>query len=211
MFWDNFERLSREKGMKPTPAAAEIGFPSASVVKWKKGTIPRGTTLQKIADYFNVTVNDLLSDPAEAPPPSKLHREEGVRIPILASVKAGIPENMILEFEPDSPDSWEEITEDEAMQGEYFAFRIRGNSMTPIIRHGDVVIVRMQKEFEDGDVVIAAVNGDEVVCKRLEYRENGIALRSDNPEYQPLIFTQEEVESQVVKLIGKCVERRGKL
>ena len=80
MFWDNFERLCREKGMKPTPAAAEIGFPSASVVKWKKGAIPRGTTLQKIADYFNVTVNDLLSD--TPPAPSKLHREQGVKISV---------------------------------------------------------------------------------------------------------------------------------
>lgn len=112
MFWQNFVRLCEEKGIKPTPAAAEMGFPSASVVKWKRGTIPRGTTLQKIADYFSVTVNDLLSD--TPPAPSNLHREQGVKIPVLSTVGAGTPLEAINTFDQDDPDSWEEISQLEA-------------------------------------------------------------------------------------------------
>lgn len=210
MFWDNFARLCEEKGMKPTPAAAEMGFPSASVVKWKKGTIPRGTTLQKIADYFNVTVNDLLADPGDTPSPSKLHREQGEKIAVLASVGAGIPLEAIVTFDQDDPDAWEEIRRTDDAQ--YFALRIRGNSMEPLIRYGEIVIVRKQDEYNDGDIVIALVNGDEGVCKLLEYRDNGgICLRSLNPDYPPMIFTREQIENIPVRIMGRCVERRGKL
>ncbi len=208
MFWQNFVRLCEEKGIKPTPAAAEMGFPSASVVKWKRGTIPRGTTLQKIADYFSVTVNDLLSD--TPPAPSKLHREQGEKIAVLASVGAGIPLEAIVTFDQDDPDAWEEISRTDDAQ--YFALRIRGNSMEPLIRYGEIVIVRKQEEYNDGDIVIALVNGDEGVCKLLEYRDNGgICLRSLNPEYPPLVFSREQIETLPVRIMGRCVERRGKL
>lgn len=209
MFWENFARLCNEKGMKPTPAAAEMGFPSASVVKWKKGTIPRGSTLQKIADYFGVTVSDLLGD---TPSPSKLHREEGEKIAVLASVGAGIPLDAIVTFDQDDPDAWEEISKTDAAAAQYFALRIRGNSMEPLIRYGEIVIVRRQDEYNDGDIVIALVNGSEGVCKLLEYRDNGgLCLRSLNPEYPPMIFSREQIEDLPVRIMGRCVERRGKL
>ena len=207
MFYDNFVKLCADKGQKPTPTAKEIGFSSAALVKWKNGTIPRGNALQKIADYFGVTVNDLLTD---TPAPSKLHREEGEKIAVLASVGAGIPLEAINTFDQDDPDSWEEISKSE--RGEFFALRVRGPSMEPLIRHGDIVIVRRQDEYNDGDIVVALVNGNEGVCKKLEYRNNGgIALISLNPEFPPMNFTAEQIDNLPVRIMGRCVERRGKL
>jgi len=207
MFYDNFVKLCADKGQKPTPTAKEIGFSSAALVKWKNGTIPRGNALQKIADYFGVTVNDLLTD---TPAPSKLHREEGEKIAVLASVGAGIPLEAINTFDQDDPDSWEEISKSE--RGEFFALRVRGPSMEPLIRHGDIVIVRRQDEYNDGDIVVALVNGSEGVCKLLEYRNNGgIALLSLNPDFPPMNFTAEQIENLPVRIMGRCVERRGKL
>lgn len=209
MFWNNFVRLCNEKGLRPNPAAKEMGFSSASVTKWKQGTIPRGNALQKIADYFGVTVNDLLTDD---PAPAKLHREEGEKIAVLASVGAGIPLEAINTFDQDDPDSWEEIGKLDAARGEFFALRVRGPSMEPLIRHGDIVIVRRQDEYNDGDIVIALVNGNEGVCKLLEYRNNGgIALLSLNPDFPPMNFTAEQIENLPVRIMGRCVERRGKL
>jgi len=212
MFYDNFVKLCADKGQKPTPTAKEIGFSSAALVKWKNGTIPRGNALQKIADYFGVTVNDLLSDPGEAPALSKLHREPGEKIAVLASVGAGIPLEAINTFDQDDPDSWEEIGKLDAARGEFFALRVRGPSMEPLIRHGDIVIVRRQEEYNDGDIVVALVNGNEGVCKLLEYRNNGgIALLSLNPDFPPMNFTAEQIENLPVRIMGRCVERRGKL
>lgn len=207
MFWDNFYRLCREQNRFPNQIAAELGYSSASVTKWKNGTMPRLGALQKIADYFGVAVSDLLTD---TPAPSKLHREEGEKIAVLASVGAGIPLEAINTFDQDDPDSWEEISKSE--RGEFFALRVRGPSMEPLIRHGDIVIVRRQDEYNDGDIVVALVNGNEGVCKLLEYRNNGgIALLSLNPDFPPMNFTAEQIENLPVRIMGRCVERRGKL
>ena len=62
MFWNNFVNLCIENNTKPNPVAKELGLSSGSVTNWKKGQIPQNTTLKKIADYFGVSTESLLSD-----------------------------------------------------------------------------------------------------------------------------------------------------
>ena len=75
----------------------------------------------------------------------------------------------------------------------------------------DVVIVRKQDDAESGDIVIAMVNGHDATCKRLMKYAGSIALLSLNPKYEPLVFTENEIEEKPVRIIGKVVELRGKL
>jgi transcriptional regulator with XRE-family HTH domain len=67
MFWNNFVTLCNQKGKSPNGACAELGFSANTATKWKQGSVPRDTTLRKIADYFGVTVDELLADPAPSP------------------------------------------------------------------------------------------------------------------------------------------------
>jgi len=127
------------------------------------------------------------------------------RIPVLGRVAAGRP--IIAEEELIG---YEEIPESMARSGKYFGLRIQGDSMQPKLSEGDVVIVREQSDADSGDVVIALVNGEEATCKRLQKYDNGIALISFNPAYQPKHFTNEEVENLPVRIIGKVVEGRQK-
>ena len=60
MFWERYELLCRRVNKKPSRVAAEIGFSSTMVTKYKNGAIPNGEILIKIADYFSVTVDYLL-------------------------------------------------------------------------------------------------------------------------------------------------------
>ena len=83
--------------------------------------------------------------------------------------------------------------------------------MEPRICNGDVVIVRQQSDAESGDIVIAMVNGNDATCKRLVKYSSSIALVSLNSKYEPMMFTNEEIESKPVKIIGKVVELIGKL
>ncbi len=62
MFWDNYKRLCDEKNIAPTAAGIAIGVTNAAVSKWKKGATPNGATLQKVADYFNVSVASLMGE-----------------------------------------------------------------------------------------------------------------------------------------------------
>lgn len=60
MFYDNFKKLCELNGEKPTPVAQKLGCSSAHVAKWKRGATPRQAMLEKMAEYFGVTVQELL-------------------------------------------------------------------------------------------------------------------------------------------------------
>lgn len=132
--------------------------------------------------------------------------KKGVVISVLGRVAAGIPieavENII---------DTEEITDELAKTGTFFGLRINGDSMEPDIHNGDTVIVRQQDDAENDEIVIALINGNDGVCKRLKKYANSIALVSLNSSYEPMYFNQDEIEQKPVKIIGKVVELRRKL
>lgn len=70
MFWDIFFNLCIKEGTTPSAVVKELGIAAGSVTKWKNGTVPQGVTMQKIASYFNVTVDYLLGN-APAPEEEK--------------------------------------------------------------------------------------------------------------------------------------------
>ena len=130
---------------------------------------------------------------------------QGLKIPVLGTVAAGIPISAveeILDYE-EVPQSWKN-------QGEFFGLRIKGDSLKPDINHGDTVIVRKQSTANNGDVVITLVNGDDVTCKKFEKLDNGIILISNNSEYSPMYFSNEEVVTKPVVILGRVVELRRK-
>lgn len=62
MFYDNFVRLCNEHGEWPTVVATKVGVDKSAASRWSRGALPRNTTLLKIADYFGVSMEDLLGD-----------------------------------------------------------------------------------------------------------------------------------------------------
>lgn len=60
MFFDKFSSLCKEKGVSCSKAVENIGLNRTVVVKWKNGSIPSGSTLTKLATYFDVPVDYLL-------------------------------------------------------------------------------------------------------------------------------------------------------
>lgn len=68
MFYDKFCELCAKKGVSPTRAALDIGLSKATPTSWKKkGTTPQAAQLQKIADYFDISMDSLLGK-EEKPP-----------------------------------------------------------------------------------------------------------------------------------------------
>ena len=130
---------------------------------------------------------------------------QGLQIPVLGTVAAGIPISAvedILDYE-EVPQSWES-------QGEFFGLRIKGDSMEPRMESGDVVIVKQQSDANSGDTVIVLVNGDDATCKRLQKTDNGIMLVSTNPKYPPMFYSDEDIRTKPVVILGKVVELRQK-
>ncbi len=180
--------------------ADKLGLSASTISMYEVGRRePDFETEEKIADFFNTDLNTLRGRDIES------ITRKGVSIKVLGRVAAGIP----IEAVTDIIDT-EEITEDLAKTGSFFGLQLHGDSMEPRMCDGDVVIVRQQDDAESGDIVIAMVNGDDATCKRLRKYRDGIELISNNPAYQPMFFSNDEIQSKPVKIIGKVVELRGK-
>ena len=67
MFWEIYSELCNKNNESPTGVSQKLGFTNAACSKWKKGTIPNGTTLKVIADYFGVTTGYLLGEKPDTP------------------------------------------------------------------------------------------------------------------------------------------------
>ena len=189
-----------------------------TVSNWENGNREiGGGTLIKIADYFNVTTDYILGKDdkhggyeearnANAAKPDPAKRKRGAaRIPVFGYVAAGIPIGAV-----EDVIGYEEITDSLAATGEFFALKLKGDSMEPRMEDGDVVIVRRQSAASAGDIVIALINGDEAACKKFKRTPDGILLLSLNSDYDPLYYSNREVESIPVTILGKVVELRGK-
>lgn len=183
--------------------AEAIGVSPQTFNTWCQAiALPRMGKVQKLADYFHIEKSDLIDEKSED---SSNVKYNGVSINVLGRVAAGIPLEAIEEII-----DTEEIPKELAKTGQFFGLQIHGNSMEPRICEGDVVIVRQQDDAETGDIIIAMVNGDDATCKRLRKYRDGIELISNNPSYGPMFFSNEEIISKPVKIIGKVIELRGK-
>ena len=65
MFWDNFLAECAKKGKSPAVVAEELGFSNSATTCWKNGSLPRMSSRKKIADYFCITVEELMSTKKE--------------------------------------------------------------------------------------------------------------------------------------------------
>ena len=195
--------LRENLGKMQKVVAYELGIAPNTYSQYESGKRePDRKTLIKIADYFNTSTDYILGRDVSTGP---LDDKNGVWIPVLGQVQAGLPttavENII---------DYEQISRDMSDTGEFFALRVKGDSMEPKFTEGDVVIVRKQSTASDGDIVIALVNGDDATIKKIKIRPEGIILTPLNSQYEPMFYNNDEIETLPVTIIGKVVELRAK-
>ena len=192
------KQLTKEQNMSMSELARRVGIAKSAISRYFNGT--RELPLNRIEDFaraLHTTSHILLGVEPET--------QKGIKIPVLGTVPAGIPMSAIediIDYE-EIPKSWEN-------QGEFFGLKIKGDSMYPTLENGDVVIVKKQSTADNGDTVIVMVNGDDATCKRYERSETGIMLIPNNNAYNPVFYTNEEIEVLPLTIIGKVVELRRK-
>lgn len=183
-----------------------LGISESTVGMYERGhREPAFETLEAIADYFNVDMDYLTgrtdvermytfspqaSTAKNILPVPKMHS-----IPLLGTIACGEPilaeEN--LDGEVAKP---EHVTAD-------FALRCKGDSMTGArILDGDIVYIRQQPSVENGEIA-AVLIGEEATLKRVYRYPDKIVLSPANPEYEPFVFTGEEIEN--IRILGKAV------
>lgn len=186
-----------------------VGVSKATVQRWESGEIAnvRRDKIVKLAQALKTTPAYLMgwesegSDNTRKLDSSKL----GVKIPVLGNIAAGVPVEAMQNFV-----DWEEITQEQALTGEFFGLQIKGDSMEPKFSEGDVVIVRRQSDCETGQIAVIIVNGCDATVKRIKKRPEGIMLIPTNPDYEPMFYSSAEMESLPVSILGRVVELRAK-
>ena len=203
---ENIRYLRKKHHISQETLAGELGYKSFTTIqKWEKGIAePPLSVLLQLAKAFQVDLDDLTGTDLSKEVRKK--SSQAVSITVLGKVAAGIPieaiENII---------DYEEIPADWLNTGEYFGLQIKGRSMEPRILEGDVVIVRKQEDADTGDIAIVMVDGFEATCKKIKKSDSGIMLIPFNPGYEPVFYSNDEISSLPVTIIGKVVELRGKL
>jgi repressor LexA len=128
--------------------------------------------------------------PAAAPLPDRLRD-----VPVLGRIAAGTP-ILAAEHVEDVITLPVDLIGTEPV----FLLEVKGDSMINAgIFEGDLVAIRSQKDARDGEIVAALIDGEEATVKRLRRRDGKVILESENPAYEPMVFTDG------VELVGKVV------
>ncbi len=202
-----YENLLKTKNISNYKVAKETGITQTTLSAWKNGkSTPKTDTMQKIADYFGVSLDYLTGNTKDST--VKIKDQKSVRIPVLGKVSAGIPIETIENYDCDE---WEEIPAEMTNNWEYFALKIKGQSMEPKFSEGDVVIVRKQQTLESGEIGVVVVNGNDATVKKVVKQPEGIMLIALNQDvFPPRFYDNKQIESLPVKILGKVVELRAK-
>lgn len=177
----------------------DLGFKYTTFTDWYNGNIyPRIDKIEMLANYFRIEKSDLIEN--------KLNKDTKIyKIPILGTVKAGydwLAEENIIDY----------ITLKDTIPNinEYFALKVTGDSMLPLLSDGDLVIVHDQDDVESGQTAVILINGEEATIKKVIKTNEGIELHAMNPYYPIKKFTFEDMKNIPVKIIGRVKEAKIK-
>ncbi len=197
LFGKNLRELRTAHNLTQTELANAVGGLAFSTISmYERGERePDFETLEAIADFFNVSINHLLGKENSSSYDNIIPLPNMNRIPLLGTIACGEPimaeEN--IECEIDIP---EDIKAD-------FALRCSGNSMIDArILDGDIVYIHQQPTVNNGEIA-AVLIGDKATLKKVYIAENTVTLVACNTAYQPLVYTNEQLNE--IRILGKAV------
>jgi len=122
----------------------------------------------------------------------KKSNNEDIEIPVLGKIAAGTPVEAIQNEIARIP-----LPSNLEKNGEYFGLRVQGDSMIEAgISEGDTVIVKKTDTAENGKIVVALVDDNEAMLKRIRRKGKTVALESANRNYETKIFGPDRVKVQ---------------
>ena len=192
---NRIKQLRNEKNINQDVLAKLLGLEIAGISKLETGRVPlKDEYIVKLAEYFGVSTDYILG--------KSNNRNNDIavsKIPILGTVKAGydwLAEENIVDYIT--------LKENIPNVGEYYALRITGDSMLPLLAEGDLVIVHDQDDVESGQTAVVLINGEEATIKKIVKHEDYIELIAFN-SYYPIKKLTKDIE---FKIIGKVTEAR---
>ena len=204
MIADRLKGLRKQNHMTQTDLAERLNVTQTAISQWETGrTRPDQELLGKIASIFSVSVDYLLGENTDKNGDSS----DYFRVPVFGSIPAGVPIEAIEDIEG--------YVEMQSVPGynnrEFFALRLSGNSMSPEYRNGDVVIFHAQETCESGQDCAVIVDNEDATFKRVRFSEKGLTLQPLTPDYEPIVFSNRDLDGDTVRVLGIGWEVRRKL
>ena len=180
---------------KEAPTMAEIGrefgLSSSASVHHVVSTLEKEGMIRRIPNVSRGI--ELVKD--------ETAKEEKYEVPLLGVVAAGKPIEAILNYDTVC------IPRDMVRPGRMFALRVRGDSMIDDqIREDDLIILQSQQTAENGQTIVALIDGSDATVKRFYAGQNHVRLEAANPLYQPIIIRPPDrlqIQGVVVGVIRK--------
>lgn len=201
---DRLKTLRKEKGVTQKEVGEYLGISYQAYSHYENGLRnPDNETLKKLATYFGVSVDYLLGRD-ERPLPDNLFPldSESVTLRILGNVRAGtggVCREELLGYQ---------VLPKELLRGrdpkELFCLHVKGDSMSPRIPEGTLIVVQRQNSVDSGALAVVSIDSEEAVVKKVYYGDDWIELLSFNPDYAPRKFSGADV--QRVFVIGKVIK-----
>ena len=124
-------------------------------------------------------------------------KKQYFEIPMLGVIACGSPIEAI-----EIPDEYIEVRREEALRGNVYALRAKGDSM---IKEGifdnDIIIVKKQDTADNGDTVVAIIDDNQATLKKYFQEKDRVRLQPANPEFSPIYRKEVEIRGKVVKII----------
>lgn len=189
---NNIKKYRSIRNFSLQALAEKVGLTKKTIQRYENGEIKIDMSrLADIASAFDVNLSQLLNG-TEKFLGISFNDVGSVRLPVVGRISCG---NGLIAFE--DIESYETTPKDWIAGGEYFYLYAKGDSMNGArIHDGDILLIRKQDDIEDGEIA-AVLIGDEAVLKKIYKRDGSIILHSENPNYPPMVKTND------VKIIGK--------
>ncbi|WP_416897155.1 MAG: transcriptional repressor LexA [Minwuia sp.] len=163
------------------------------VVKLPDSATPEGrSAMAEKQTGFQPQIVSNRNFPAASPPPPSQPMGDMVSLPLFGQIAAGTPIEALRDH-----NNYVDIPSHVLGRGEHYALEVAGDSMINAgILDGDTVVIERSDTAENGAIVVALVEGEEVTLKRIRRKGASIALEAENPSYETRIYREDQVKIQ---------------
>lgn len=171
----------------------------------KENKMPSGNTLRKLCAGLGLDPNSLLKEStASIPTTSATYHPENesiIKVPVVGEIHAGHPV-----VADESIQRYTYVYAEKSLEGHVFALEVKGDSMSPDIRAGETCVVKKEITAENGNIVVALVNHEEVVIRKFHHSNGTIILSAVNQDYPPILIKENE-QFRIVGVVIFCQRR----
>ena len=207
MDYSVFEQLLQEHDVTVYQVSKATHIAASTFTDWKNGrSIPKTDKLARIADYFSISLDELLgtANGKRLSETSYRNMRAQKMVPVIGVIRAGSPivtEETLLGREFADVDDIDD----------YFYLQVCGDSMKNCgIVDGSFVLFRKQQYAQSGEIVACLVDGESATVKRLKKQNRCVILFPENDDYDPIILSPEDFETGRARILGVAVEAKTK-